>query len=59
MYPPTLKLDRPFGLRPNSGAFNLSSPMTESLTGLKKKYSYGNTMVIKLNPKEIRILNFD
>lgn len=52
-------LDRAFGLIADSGAFNLSSPMADSVTGLQKKYSYGDTISLSLTPKEIRILNFD
>ena len=55
----TFTLDRAFGLMQDSGTFNLSSPMVDSLSGLKKKYSYGDTISITLAPKEIRILNFD
>ncbi|MCK4998643.1 MAG: hypothetical protein KAS23_03880, partial [Anaerohalosphaera sp.] len=52
-------LDRAFGLMPDSGTFNLSSPMADSLTGLKKRYSCGDSISVTLAPKEIRILNFD
>jgi hypothetical protein len=52
-------LDRAFGLIPDSGTFNLTSPMDDSLAGLAKTYGYGDKIEIKLMPKEIRILNFD
>lgn len=55
----SFKLDRAFGLIPDSGKFYLSSPIEGSTKGLKNKYSYGDTIKLKLNPKEIRILNFD
>ncbi len=55
----TFTLDRAFGVIPESGRFYLSSPIAESLTGLKTKYGYGDTIKVELQPKEIRILNFD
>jgi len=55
----TFTLDREFGLIPDSGEFNLSSPMADSLIGLQKKYSYGDKITITMAAKEIRILNFD
>lgn len=54
----TFTLDRAFGLMPNSGTFNLSSPMADSLIGLKKKYGYGDKISLIVAPKEIRILKF-
>ncbi|MDA3924453.1 MAG: hypothetical protein PF904_07130 [Kiritimatiellae bacterium] len=53
------KLDRTFGLIPDSGRFYLSSPIEGSTKGLSKRYSYGDTIKLKLKPREIRILNFD
>ncbi|MDD2600314.1 MAG: hypothetical protein PHO37_13995 [Kiritimatiellae bacterium] len=53
------KLDRSFGLIPDSGRFYLSSPIAQSLKALKKRYAYGDTMLIQLEPGEIRALNFD
>lgn len=55
----TFTLDRAFGLIQDSGKFYLSSPIEDSLKGLKSRYSYGDTIRLKLRPKEIRILNFD
>lgn len=52
-------LDRAFGLMPARGHFYLSSPIQESLKGLKKGYQYGDTITLTLAPKEIRALNFD
>ena len=52
-------LDRAFGLMPDSGRFYLSSPIEESLKGLKRQYQYGDTLTLTLEPKEIRALNFD
>ena len=55
----TITLNREFGLIPDSGRFLLSSPIEGSLKGLKKRYSYGDNIKLTLQPKEIRILNFD
>ena len=52
-------LDRAFGLFENSGAFNLTSPLSDSLAGLGGKYEYGDKVSMELEPREIRILNFD
>jgi hypothetical protein len=52
-------LDRAFGLMPDSGKFHLSSPIEGSLTGLKGEYDYGDRITLRLEPREIRILNFD
>ena len=52
-------LDRAFGLMPESGRFYLSSPIELSLKGLKEQYAYGDTIALTLEPKEIRVLNFD
>ena len=57
----TIKLNRSFGLHPGSveTSFHLSSPIDDCTRGLKKKYSYGDTLTLTLESKEIRILNFD
>ena len=52
-------LDRSFGLIPGQKHYQLSSPLDDSLVGLKKSYTYGETIKITLKPAEIRILNFD
>jgi len=52
-------LDRAFGLLPDSGPFNLSSPIAESTEGLAGTYKYGDAISLELKPREIRILNFD
>ena len=52
-------LDRAFGLMPDSGTFNLSSPLADSLDRLAKNYKYGDKVSVDLKPREIRILNFD
>lgn len=55
----SITLDRRFGLIPDSGPFQLSSPIAESTAGLKVEHHYGDTIGIKLKRREIRILNFD
>jgi len=55
----SITLDRAFGLISGSGSFKLSSPIAESTTGLKAECRFGETLTIKLKPREIRILNFD
>jgi hypothetical protein len=52
-------LDRAFGLLPGEGTFNLTSPLSDSLDGLGRKYSGGDKISLELKPREIRILNFD
>jgi hypothetical protein len=57
----TIKLDRAFGLHASStkASYHLSSPIADCTQGLKKKYSYGDTLTLTLKPREICILNFD
>ena len=55
----TFTLDRKFGLHPDSGTFNLSSPILRCVKGLKKQYSYGDSITINIEPKGIIIINFD
>ncbi|UDQ98737.1 hypothetical protein AAEX28_01300 [Lentisphaerota bacterium WC36G] len=54
-------LDRDFGLTKDAKAMKyfLSSPMVSDEKGLKSSYKYGETITIELEPREIRILNFD
>ena len=56
-----IKLDRAFGLHASSTkvSYHLSSPIADCTQGLKKKYSYEDTLTLTLKPQEIRILNFD
>ena len=51
-------LDRAFGLVPNTGPFDLTSPEARYLKGLNKQYCYGDTIGLELEAQEIRILNF-
>lgn len=55
----TFTLDRRFGLVPGSGPFHLSSPLAASVQGLKESYRFGDTITVELQPREIRILDFD
>jgi hypothetical protein len=55
----TITLDRAFGLIPASGTFMASSPIEDYMKGLRRTYSYGDTITFELEPKEIRIINFD
>lgn len=55
----SLKLDREFGLLPDSGTFHLSSPLDGGTEGLDEQYDYGNAIKLTLKPRDIRILNFD
>ena len=57
--PYTFTLNREFGLIPGQKDYFLSSPLTDSLVGLNKSYSYGDAVSLKLKAGEIRILNFD
>ncbi|MDQ8206391.1 hypothetical protein QEH52_02645 [Coraliomargarita sp. SDUM461003] len=54
----TIVLDRQFGLIPGETSFKVSSPMPNSLDGLKANYTYGDTITITMLPKEIRIIDF-
>ena len=54
-------LDRKFGLHPDGedSTYHLTSPLESSLDGLRTQYRYGETLTLELQPREIRILNFD
>lgn len=53
-------LDRKLGLADNSSgtSYQPSSPLADSVKGLKDRYTYGDSITLTLQPKEIRILNF-
>lgn len=55
----TITLDRQFGLVKGTSSYLLSSPLDDSLTGLKPQYRYGDTIKVELKPKQVCILNFD
>ncbi|MBN1124282.1 MAG: hypothetical protein JXA82_04685 [Sedimentisphaerales bacterium] len=52
-------LDRSFGLMPDSGTFFVSSPIADCMKGLAEKYCEEDIVTVRLQPREIRILNFD
>jgi hypothetical protein len=54
----TVKLDRAFGLLPDSGTFHASSPLDGSTRGLPATCRYGDTLTFQMNPREIRVINF-
>ena len=54
----TIKMNRAIGINKNVQNFAVSSPISGDTDGLKPNWSYGDTMTIKLQPKEIRILTF-
>jgi hypothetical protein len=53
-----LELDRAAGVVPGSGPFRTSSPQPEGLSKVKKKYSFGQTLNLRLAPHEIRLIEF-
>src|SRR2546430_4915924 len=56
----TIKLDRAFGLVPDSGPFTLSSPLgADAIHDLPKTCAFGDTLTFRLTPGEIRIVDFD
>ncbi len=59
----TFTLNRAFGLTPSAIAgktvYHISSPIDGSLEGLEKTGIANSTFTLKLQPGEIRILNFD
>ena len=55
----TFVLDRAFGLLPDTGPFNLTSPLAGSTDGLARTCRYGDAISLDLKPREIKILNFD
>jgi hypothetical protein len=54
-------LDRAFGLQPaeKPERFLVSSPLEGSTRGLPDKVQLGDKMTLRLEPREIRIINFD
>lgn len=53
-----LVFNREIGVTKDVLNVTLSSPITGDTKGLKKQWSYGDTLSIELQPKEIRILTF-
>lgn len=54
----TVKLDRAFGLLPDSGTFHISSPLEDSTRNLPATCKAGDTLTLELAPLEVRIVNF-
>jgi hypothetical protein len=54
----TIRLDRAFGLLPNSGPFHISSPIEDSMRGLPTTCKLGDAIILEMQPREIRVLNF-
>lgn len=54
----TVKLDRAFGLLPDSGKFHISSPIEDSTRNLPATCQTGDTLTFELAPREVRIVNF-
>ena len=55
----SVTLDRAFGLLPGSKKFTLSSPIDDSVDDLEATYGFGDTLTLKLEPRQIRILDFN
>lgn len=53
-----VKLDRAFGLLPDSGTFHISSPIEDSTRGLPSTCKAGDALTFELAPREVRIVNF-
>ncbi len=54
-----VKLDRSLGMQKNNKVYHLTSPISGDTDGLVATYRYGDEIVLKLQPKEIRILEFE
>lgn len=54
-------LDRAFGLQPaeKPERFTVSSPLEGSVRGLPENVQFGDRITIRLEPREIRVINFD
>ena len=54
----TFTLDRALGLASPNGTYKVTSPLEGSTAGLAATYRYGDTITINLEPKEIRLIDF-
>ena len=54
-----VKLDRNLGMKKSDRTYRLASPIEGDTDGLTANYRYGDEVVVKLQPKEIRILTFE
>lgn len=55
----SVTLDRSLGVDKQVKDYQLSSPLQGNTEDLKKSWSFGDTLEIELQPKEIRVLTFD
>lgn len=55
----TVVLDRSLGVGVQVKDYQLSSPLQRNIDDLKKTWSFGDTLEVELQPKEIRVLTFD
>ena len=55
----SFRLDRSFGLLPDSGPFTLSCPMANKKKPFKKEWKYGETVTVEMQPREVIVLDFD
>ena len=55
----SVRLDRQLGVGTGDESLHLSSPIKGDMVGLKDIWNYGDILTITLEPKEIRVLNFD
>ncbi len=54
-----VKLDRSLGMQKSDKVYRLTSPIAGDTDGLAATYRYGDEIVLKLQPKEIRVLEFE
>jgi len=54
-----ITMDRSMGIGKQVKNYKLSSPLKRGIEGLKETWSYGDTLTVELQPKEVRILTFD
>lgn len=52
-------LNRDIGVPTGTTIYYTSSPTATSIKGLNNNYKYGQTVTVHLQPKEIKIVNFD
>lgn len=52
-------MNRSIGIGKQVKDYKLSSPLNSGMEGLKGTWSYGDTLTVELQPKEVRILTFE
>ena len=55
----TITMNRSIGIGKQVKDYKLSSPLNSGMEGLKGTWSYGDTLTVELQPKEVRILTFE